>query len=443
MKSSELILDSNRQVCKVKGKVGFIDSNVDAIYLASRLVEAGFKLVVLDLSGRFMRSMRYGVCDKKFREAFELVEKGVKEGLLSVSNDPLALKECSFLFVFTDVEVDEKGKVDYLPLERSCRIAGDVIKKDVIVIISTKVFPGTSEKVVKDLLENRSGLNSPADFGLAYASFSADEDPILLASLDEHSFDKLAGLFKEVTGRRVIRANSIATAEAASLLEALHQNVALAFSHEAAELCVAAGLDFLEVKDVLRAKGVSGIVDPVLISESFFNLSRRVFEESRLLNLKLALSKAAAKTNDYAVKRMLGLIKAGLKLCNKTVRRSKILILGYVTAFPPDFSSTADLLYRVLYERGMYVEIYMSKESIKGIEGLDLKFQSDLDKALKGKDCLVILSEESLEHLKLREAKHLVDQPALIVDLTNRLNPEEVLNEGFIYASLSRGVLSR
>jgi len=56
---------------------------------------------------------------------------------------------------------------------------------------------------------------------------------------------------------------------------------------------------------------------------------------------------------------------------------------------------------------------------------------------------LIIFSEKSLEYLKLKEAKHLVDQPALIVDLTNRLDPEEVLKEGFIYASLSRGVLSR
>ncbi|PDM27040.1 hypothetical protein CP083_00905 [Candidatus Bathyarchaeota archaeon B24-2] len=62
---------------------------------------------------------------------------------------------------------------------------------------------------------------------------------------------------------------------------------------------------------------------------------------------------------------------------------------------------------------------------------------------MKGKDCLIIFSEKSLEYLKLKEAKHLVDQPALIVDLTNRLDPEEVLKEGFIYASLSRGVLSR
>ncbi|RLG96931.1 hypothetical protein DRO28_04955, partial [Candidatus Bathyarchaeota archaeon] len=65
MKSSKPVLDSNTQTSIVKGKVGFIDSNVDAIYLASRLVEAGFKLVVLDLSGRFMRSMKCKVYDEK------------------------------------------------------------------------------------------------------------------------------------------------------------------------------------------------------------------------------------------------------------------------------------------------------------------------------------------------------------------------------------------
>ena len=62
---------------------------------------------------------------------------------------------------------------------------------------------------------------------------------------------------------------------------------------------------------------------------------------------------------------------------------------------------------------------------------------------MKGKDCLIVLSEKSLEYLKLEEVKHLVDQPALIVDLTNKLDPEDALKEGFVYASLGRGILSR
>ena len=119
------------------------------------------------------------------------------------------------------------------------------------------------------------------------------------------------------------------------------------------------------------------------------------------------------------------------------------MIVGFPVALCSGFLSTAELLYKVLYERGMEVEIYTSKDSFKGIEDLGLKFQSDLDRALKGKDCLIVLSEKSLEYLKLEEVKHLVDQPALIVDLTNKLDPKDALKEGFVYASLGRGILSR
>ncbi|MCD6529841.1 hypothetical protein J7L06_06100 [Candidatus Bathyarchaeota archaeon] len=433
MNTPNLQLALNGQSSKVK--VGFIDSNMDAIYLASRLVKVGFKLAVLDLNGGFTKSIKYGVCDEKFRKPLKLIDRGIKRGLLSVSNDNLALKDCPLIFIFTEIGVDEKGKADYLPLERSCRIAGDLIQRGSIVIVSTKVFPGTSEKVVKKHLENRSGMKASVDFGLAYASFSVDESPIILASSDEDSLHRLTRFFEGVTGRRVVTASSIAVAEAASLLETLYQNVTLAFSNESADLCTAIGLDFLEVKEVLKAKGVSRMVNPNLTNEESLNFFRRIFDESKLLNLKLSLSKAATRTNDYAVKRLLSLIRAGLKLCNKTVRRSKILIMGFL--------STTGFLYKVLYKRGMDVEIYTSENSFKWIEDLGLKFQSSLDKALKGKDCLIILSDKSLESLKLWEVKHLVDQPALIVDLTNRLDPEEALKEGFVYASLSRGILSR
>ena len=97
MNTPNLQLALNGQSSKVK--VGFIDSNMDAIYLASRLVKVGFKLAVLDLNGGFTKSIKYGVCDEKFRKPLKLIDRGIKRGLLLVSNDNLALKDCPLIFL--------------------------------------------------------------------------------------------------------------------------------------------------------------------------------------------------------------------------------------------------------------------------------------------------------------------------------------------------------
>jgi len=220
----------------------------------------------------------------------------------------------------------------------------------------------------------------------------------------------------------------------------------LAFSNEVAELCEKLNLDFFEVKEILRNRGLRAIVNSALIEESFSNLCHIFIKEAEVFNMKLRLSKIAAKINEQTIRRVLNLIKVGLKSCNKTVRRSKALIIGvpmsmYSTS--PQLSITKSL-YDLLNDKGMKVEVFTSKCSFEMIEDLGFKVQENIKKGLKCKDCLILVSKEkSFSSLSLGEVKHLVNQPALIVDLTNEIDPETVLKEGFIYISLGRGIRSK
>ena len=446
METLDLRLDLEDRSVREGVKVGFIDFSIESLYLAPKLVDAGLQLAILDLNDNFRYITNYHVHDRETHRSIEYLKRSVKEGKISVSNNPSILKNSVFFFIFTSVYVDEKGVVEYSLLEKSCKIVGDLIRKKSIVIFSTRIFPGTTENVLREHLENRSGMKASVDFGLAYAAISTDNKPTILGALDQSTLDTMANLFRVATDKETIKAESIKVAEAASLLEDIYRNVNLAFSNEVAELCEKLNLDFFEVKEILRNRGLRAIVNSALIEESFSNLCHIFIKEAEVFNMKLRLSKIAAKINGQTIRRVLNLIKVGLKSCNKSVRRSKALIIGvpmsmYSTS--PQLSITKSL-YDLLNDKGMKVEVFTSKRSFEMIEDLGFKVQENIKKGLKCKDCLILVSKEkAFSSLSLGEVKHLVNQPALIVDLTNEIDPETVLKEGFIYISLGRGIRSK
>lgn len=443
METLDYKLDLEDRSVRERIKVGFIDFSIESLYLASKLVDAGLQLAILDLNDYFRYLTNYCAYDRETHRTIEYLKRSVKEGKISVSNNSSILKNSLFFFIFSSVYVNEKGVVEYSLLERSCKIVGDFIRGNSIVIFSTRIFPGTTENILRLYLENRSGMKASADFGLAYAAISTEGKPTILGALDKYTLDMTADLLRIATNKEVIKTESIRVAEAASLMEDIYHNVNLAFSNEVSELCEKLNLDFFEVKKILRNRGLYAVVNPAIIEESFSNVCRIFVNEAEFFNMKLRLSKLAARINEQTIKRVLNLIKAGLKICNKTVRRSKALIIGVpmgVHSTSPRLSITKSL-YDLLNDKGMKVEIFTSKCSSGKVEDLGFKVQGNIKKGLKCKDCLILASKErAFSNLNLREVKHLVNQPALIVDLTNQLDPETVLKEGFIYISLGRGI---
>ena len=64
----------------------------------------------------------------------------------------------------------------------------------------------------------------------------------------------------------------------------------------------------------------------------------------------------------------------------------------------------------------------------------------NLNEAVEGSDCIVILTADSrFKRLNLKNLRAVVRGPAAIVDLAGIIEPEDVEKEGFIYRGLGRG----
>ncbi|MEM2875610.1 MAG: hypothetical protein QXL67_01470 [Candidatus Bathyarchaeia archaeon] len=446
MEALGYLLDVEDRSLREKVKVGIIDFSIEGLHLVHRLSDEGFQIAILDINDSFKYLTNYLLHDKTVENSIKDLKRKIREGKILVSSNPTSLKDSIFFFIFTNVQTDEKGKAEYQLLERSCQTVGDLITKNSVVIISTRIFPGTTERVLREKLENRSGMKASVDFGLAYVAIPLGGRPVIVGALDEYSLNAVAKLFEALLNGEVIKTKSIKIAEATSFLEDAYYSINLAFSNEVAELCERMNLDFFEVTTFLRKVGLSNIVNPHPIEKTFLSTHRMFIDEAGNLNVKLRMLKLSTEINESMMKRVFNLIKNGLKSSNKTVRRSKALIIGVplsIHSTSPRTSITKSL-YDLLGKGGMQVEVFTSNPLFEGVEDLGFKVQDNLEKSLKGKDCLIFMSKEKvLSDLSLRQMKHLVNQPALIVDLANEVDKEEALREGFLYINLGRGLQSR
>jgi UDP-N-acetyl-D-mannosaminuronate dehydrogenase len=141
----------------------------------------------------------------------------------------------------------------------------------------------------------------------------------------------------------------------------------------------------------------------------------------------------ARQINEDMVKHAVNLTQDALRRCEKTLRRARIAVLGTVNP------RTATVSFAKMLElKGAKVSLYdpASKRSTAD-SGV---VQTNLNEAVEGADCIVILTgEEQFKNLNLRKLKPLMKTPALIVDLSGAFEPKKMETEGFIYHGLGRG----
>ena len=72
--------------------------------------------------------------------------------------DPKALAEADFIIVAVPTPVDDAHRPDFGPLIGASASAGKNMKKGVIVVYESTVYPGATEEVCVPVLERESGL---------------------------------------------------------------------------------------------------------------------------------------------------------------------------------------------------------------------------------------------------------------------------------------------
>jgi UDP-N-acetyl-D-mannosaminuronate dehydrogenase len=125
-----------------------------------------------------------------------------------------------------------------------------------------------------------------------------------------------------------------------------------------------------------------------------------------------------------------------LRSCGKTLRRSRIAVLG---ASGP--GTSGESFVRMLEAKGARISLYDPRAG-KGEDTETAHISKrTLNEAVENSDCIVILTAEGqFKRLNLKNLRSLMKTHAAVVDLVGLFEPVVVESEGFIYRGLGRGV---
>jgi UDP-N-acetyl-D-mannosaminuronic acid dehydrogenase len=340
-------------------------------------------------------------------------------------------------------KIDDKEHPDYSEVESSCKQVGAALRQGSLFIYGGIAGLGFTEGVIKETLENTSGLKVGEDFGLVYnplqlcggQSFaSVSNQELTVAALDEISLGAASKVLGTITGKKIKQSLDVKTAEAALLFTVATQDVNIALANELAVFCESAGIDYFETLKLVEPLATR-FFPTVAAGEGARTEAYLLLESAESLNAKFTLSTLARKINENMIRHAVNLTKDTLRSCGKTLRRARVAVLG---ATKPE--TAASIFVKMLEAKGAKARLYdpqMAKNEL-----FDARVLSrTLNEAVEGADCIVILTEhDQFKRLNLMKLQAVMKMPAVIVDLTGVMEAQKVERKGFTYRGLGRGV---
>jgi len=249
------------------------------------------------------------------------------------------LAEADALIICVPTPIDLHRNPDLSYVVNTTEMLATVLRSGQIVVLESTTWPGTTDEVVKPILE-RGGMKAGVDFLLAYAperedpgnpNFETSTIPRVVGADDDHS-RKAAELIYSAVVERVVPVSSTRTAEAVKLTENIYRAVNIALVNELKLIYGKMGINVWEVIDAAKTKpfgfqafypgpGLGGHCIPV--DPFYLTWKAREFEvPTRFIEL-------AGEVNADAPREVIAALGDALgERRRKSVAGSRVLLLG-------------------------------------------------------------------------------------------------------------------
>ncbi|MGB7531723.1 MAG: nucleotide sugar dehydrogenase [Halobacteriota archaeon] len=405
----------------------------------------GLGYVGLPLAKAFSKHLRVTGFDVD-NEKIETLNNNNNEENREFTTDPSKIKQADFVLICVPTPVTKSKEPDLRYVKSAAEIVGQHLKKGVIVVLESTVYPGVTEEIIAPILdlENESGLKCGTDFKIGYSPERinpGDEEHDLtritkiIAGMDEETTETLAELYSLITN--VYKAKDIKTAEAAKVIENIQRDLNIALMNELTLIFHKMGLD---TKSVLEAAGTKwnfqpykpGLVGGHCIPVDPYYLVYKAKE----LGYHPQVILAGRAINDYMPKHVAEMAIKGLNEVGKVIKDSKVLIMGltYKENVADTRESPAREMVKELKEFGIDVYGYDSLLSREEIEGFGVKALDEMNVKV---DCVVVaVAHDEFKKMKLEDVKKFMNDAPVLIDVRSMFDGEEAKKKGFYYKAL-------
>jgi UDP-N-acetyl-D-mannosaminuronic acid dehydrogenase len=411
------------------------------ILFAVTFAKAGFSVTCLDADASVIKKIAKGKIPFLDQETQSQLKRLITSGQLIVTIElKKTLSKSDIIIITVPAKVDEKKKTDYSETLNAFKLVGSALHLGSLVIVGEIVGFGFIEGAAKETLENTSGLKAGKDFGLVYMplfkSGNKNVTPnanfeLIVAAVGKTGLDAAIEIAKTLTSD-VKLASEVKTAELATLFRIEKQDANTALANELAVFCEVTNSDYFEVRKILDLNDKEFL--PTAVEQESMDNAYFLLENADNINAKLRLSTLSRQINEDMIKHGMNLTQEALRGCGKTLRRARVAVLGNVNS-----ENSTGVYIKLLTLKGAKISLYDPASKGESLESNVVK--SNLNEAVEGADCIVILSrEQPFSSLNLKKIKPLTKAPSILVDLAGAYEPEKVKAEGFIYRGIGRGV---
>lgn len=249
-------IESREIVCGVVG-LGYV-----GLPLAVEKAKAGFRTIGFDVQPEKVEMVNAGhnyIGDVVDSDLAVLVEAGA----MSATTDFSFVKDVDFVAICVPTPLDEHQQPDISCVESSTRSVAQHLRPGTMVVLESTTYPGTTEELIKPLLEEGSGLKCGEDFYLGFSPERVDpgnliyktkNTPKVVGAIGDDAVEVIASMYEAVLEGGVTRVSSPAVAEMEKILENTYRNVNIGLVNELAMLCDRMGIDIWEVVDAAKTK---------------------------------------------------------------------------------------------------------------------------------------------------------------------------------------------
>ena len=263
----------------------------------------------------------------------------------AATSDFSRLRDVDAILICVPTPLTTNRVPDLSYVEATAQSIAPHLRTGQLVVLESTTYPGTTEDVVRPILERGSGLVAGTDFYLAFSPEREDpgnakcklsEIPKVVGGLTPACLDRAKAVYSRVV-REVVPVSSCRAAEATKLLENIFRSVNIALVNELKVIYSAMGIDVWEVIHAASTKpfgympfypgpGLGGHCIPI----DPFYLTWKALE----YGMRTRLIELAGEINTAMPDHVIGRVVDALNDSGKAVRGAKVLLLGL--AYKPD-----------------------------------------------------------------------------------------------------------
>lgn len=420
---------------------------------ACAFAEAGFQVIGVDADPHVVSLLKKGKSPFVETSLSALMRKHVRNGRLTATTDTQkAASQSDIILIIVATVVDEKKKPDYSRMEKASKDIGMGLRRGSLVVVASTVGPGITETLIKETLDNASGLKAGQDYGLANSPTRAAPGRVLqdladytrvVGAINEQSFKVTSLVLGTISKGGIAKVHDLKTAETVKLFENVYRDVCLALSNDLGLLCEKIKVDYMEAQSAANTQPYCHLLRPGIVGGHIPKDPYLLLWEAENAGANLRLPALARKVNDEMPEHTVQLARDALSKHQKPLRRAKVALLG--VSYSPNTKehrgNAVDRLVKTFTEKGAVVRVFDPLYTYKELKDLGYPAERSLTKTVEGTDCIVIVvGHNRFRRLNWRKLRSLMTKAAAVVDMGNVIEPETAKNSGFVYRGAGRGV---